>query len=60
MWTYNEACSAAAWQSCSAEVYDHRGIMIHGSGPYSANNPNWAWQAVHTSDMTLTAIPANP
>lgn len=60
MWTYNEACSAAAWQSCSTQVYDHRGIMIHGAGPYSASNPNWAWQAVQTSDMTLTAIPVNP
>jgi hypothetical protein len=59
-WTYNEACVATSWQDCSASIYDHRGIMIHGSGTWSANNPNWPWQVVQTSDMTLTAIPVNP
>jgi len=59
-WTYNEACVAASWQACSANIYDHREIMVHGSGTWSADNPNWPWQSVQTNDMTLTAIPVTP
>lgn len=55
IFTYNALCTAAVGGTCSSMVYDHRGIQVHGAGPWSSYNANWPWQPVTEGGVTLTA-----
>lgn len=56
IWSYNEACGALPGQTCSSQVYDHRGILItaHSGTPYW-QNATWHWGKVPEYDDTMTA-----